>query len=283
MTEAGEAHSRRCCIEIPRGPAQKPQQATGRAGALTNSSLQYFVRRPDKSEHGPYERDKLVQLFSAGDFDYRCEVRNALVKQWKAPEEVAPLKPIVRAQREAAQVKQEEKTFSRLKKRISAAKPQQPDAMQRLHDRNVFTFTPAPVRLRVLAGISDLLLVLLWASGVSFLAVQAVRTGMQANTAFYGGFAVFLIGAEMLLAWPLGFCAQTLGQRFWGIMVVRMKGQPAFLMRAFLFSLFACLFGWLTPLVAFVVPTRRALPDILSRTRVVRIRVVSSDSWTVAR
>lgn len=251
---------------------------------MTNSSLQYIVRRPDKTEHGPYDREKLVQLFSDGEFDYRCEIRNALVKEWKTPEEMAPLKPIARAQREADQVKHEERAVSKLKKRISASKPQLPDAMQQLHQRNVFTFTPAPIRLRMLAGITDLLLLALWAAGVAFLAVQTARGGIASdNAAFYGGFGVFLFGAELLLAWPLGFQAQTLGQRFWGIMVVRMKGQAIFLMRAFLFSLSACLFGWATPFVAFVLPTRRAVPDILTRTRVVRIRVVGADSWTVAR
>lgn len=251
---------------------------------MTNSSLQYFVRRPDKSEHGPFDREKLVQLFSTGEFDYRCKVRNSLIKEWKEPDEVAPLKPIVRAQRENDQAKQDERAVSKLKKRVSAAKPQQPDAMERLHQRNVFTFTPAPIRLRMLAGITDFLLVALWAGCVTFLAVQAARAGtVSPNAAFYVGFGAFLAGAELLLAWPLGFHAQTFGQRFWGLMVVRMRGQQAFLMRAFLFSVIACLLGWTTPIVAFVLPTRRALPDIITRTRVVRIRVVGSDSWTVAR
>lgn len=250
---------------------------------MANNSLQYLVRRPDKSEHGPYDREELVRLFTEGEFDYQCEVRNRLVSQWKAPEQIAPLKEVARAQREQAQEQKDERAVSKLKKRMTAAKSKPASDMQRVHDRNVFTFTPAPILLRILAGLTDLLLVALWALAVFFLAVQAVRTGMMATAAFYAGFAVFLVGALMLVAWPLGFLAQTFGQHFWGIMVVRMKGQPAFLMRAFIFTLCAGLFGWVTPLVGYILPTRRGIPDMLSRTRVVRIRVISSDTWTVAR
>lgn len=263
--------------------AQRKITKNGRI-LLDQKTLQYFVRTPEGEEHGPYDREALTQLFAEETFGYDCQVRNSLMKRWRDAEHVAFLKPIVAPLRKRDEEAREQQAVNKLKKRMSASKPSQSTPVEQLHSQNVFSFTPAPAGLRLMAGLLDILLVMLVALVIYTLMAAAIAYGgVGATAAFYTGVALFAVTVELMLAWSLGFHAQTPGQQFWGIMLVRMRGQPVFLFRAFCFVVIALPLGILTPLLTYILPARRAVPDIITRTRIVRIRVVGSDCWTVPR
>ena len=241
------------------------------------------MKTPDGEEFGPYNRLQLVELFEREKFTYHCRVRNPLVNRWNDAEEIKPLKKIVQAQRERDEAAERERAVNKLKAQLGAKREDGTERLRNAQIGSVFSFTPAPIHLRVLAGMTDLLVALVWGGLVAGLGAGAIQVGFQPMPVLYFGFFLFVAGVEVIRAWSLGFGAQTFGQWFWGVMIVGMKGQPVLLFRAFVFGLSSALLGLLTPLVAYLLPSRRALPDMIARVRVVRIRVEGRDTRTVPR
>jgi uncharacterized RDD family membrane protein YckC len=69
----------------------------------------------------------------------------------------------------------------------------------------------------------------------------------------------------------IGLTAQTAGQWFCGLVVIRTHGDPVLLGRAFVFTLSYLLFSWSTLVLTFCLPSKRALQDFVSGVRVVKI------------
>lgn len=237
---------------------------------MANEKRLYMVRMPDATEVGPADQPTLERWVESGRLTEECQVRNTLVPRWNDAATISFLK-------------------KKLEERV-AAMDTGPTAADRFRDRvtktgilnaklpnlsaaGTFVFTPASVMLRISAGVFDLVIVLVYAGCVQACLAGAV-TVLGTSLAFYLGLALSYMGAVMYVAWSVGFHAQTLGQRFWGLMVVRREGEQVFLGRAFAFAVGAVLLGWTSPFVAFIIPSKRALPDALSGTRVVRTKVV---------
>lgn len=103
-------------------------------------------------------------------------------------------------------------------------------------------------------------------------AAAAEHTG-DADQAFLLTTAAMVFVGLIYYVFTMGFMAQTLGQRFWGIMIIRDDGEPVFLARTFLFTILYYIFFWSTIIFTFVIPSKRAIHDMLSGIRVVRIAV----------
>ena len=78
----------------------------------------------------------------------------------------------------------------------------------------------------------------------------------------------------MYFTYAMGMLGQTLGQRFWGIILIRKTGEQFYLGRAFAYATGLLCFGLLTPFFVFVSPSRRSMQEILTGTRMVRMKLV---------
>lgn len=237
---------------------------------MANEKRLYMLRMPDATEIGPVDQATLERWVESGRLTEECQVRNTLIPRWNDATKVSFLQ-------------------KKLKERVAALEtgPTLADKFRdtvtktgilnsklpNLSAAGTFAFSPASGVLRVCAGVFDLVIVLVYAGCVQACVAGAVSV-LGPGLAFYLGFALSYMGAVMYVAWTVGFHAQTLGQRFWGLMVVRKEGEQVFLGRAFVFAVGAVLLGWTSPCIAFVIPSKRAFPDALSGTRVVRTKVV---------
>ena len=78
----------------------------------------------------------------------------------------------------------------------------------------------------------------------------------------------------LYFAISLGFFAQTVGQYFWGLMVLHKDGGPVLMGRALFFTLLMIPFGITTPVLAYCTRSRRALQDLFSGVVVCRTRLL---------
>lgn len=221
---------------------------------------QFNLKYPDGTERGPFTADELQDLAQRGMLPAGCELQSTLVRNWRKPEEYSFLRGLIQT------VPDEKKSSPEVRGgRVDGSGAGLPQHAQ----SRLFVFTPASGLLRLLAGLTDLLgLLLLW--GVLRLVWGWVigDAGMACFVALcYAGSLVYLTGS-------LAGYAQTAGHWFWGIMIIGHDGDQVMFDRAFRFALVATWCGLLTPMLVFVLPSRRALPDLLSGTRMVRTRVV---------
>ena len=79
----------------------------------------------------------------------------------------------------------------------------------------------------------------------------------------------------MYFAWSVWAQAQTFGARVWGLQVIpNDEGEELFLGRAFLYAVAILIFGVLTPVTSYLLPSGRAVQDMIAGTRVVKVRVI---------
>lgn len=235
------------------------------------SSVKYLARTSDGQESGPYDLEELQALIAAGTLAHDCEVRNVILPRWKNAGEMPELKDAVTAAAARAEAADPE---AARKKRLQGKGAAGAGPGGGLHLPGTFAYTPGSVGLRLAAGLTDALLVFLFGVMVGVAMTIAGGGEFSAGGALVGSL-VWYTGALMYLAWSVGFTAQTLGQHFWGLMVVRAgDGKEVLLGRAFLFALATMLTGVLTPIAVLSHPGRRGFNDLISGTRVVRTRIV---------
>jgi uncharacterized RDD family membrane protein YckC len=241
--------------------------------SMPNNSRKYLVKMADGQTSEPCSQDDLMSLAEAGELLPDSQVRSDLVPLWGPASGLIFLKPIFKEQALQAESNQGnvEKMRRRLTRKANVLKSYTHSLLQ-----STFHFSPAPASLRLLAGFSDLMLILLYALIIAGGATGAVQMDCDATMAFQVGSAILYLGILLYFTLTLGFKAQTCGQWFWGLMIVRADGDPVYLGRAFIAALGTMLFGLLTPITAFVLPAKRALPELISGTRLVRIKVTSS-------
>lgn len=93
------------------------------------------------------------------------------------------------------------------------------------------------------------------------------------NSVFHKYFAVFMLVALLYYGLTLGYFAQTFGMWFWGLFIVRNDEDlsEVFFFRAYMFVVLMFIFGILSPVMVAINPKRRAIHDILSGVRVLKI------------
>ena len=237
---------------------------------MANEKRLYMVRMPDGTEVGPVDQPTLERWVESARLTEECQVRNTLVPRWNDATKITFLKK--KLEERVAALDTGPTVGDKFRDTVTKSGILNPK-LPNLSAVGTFVFTPASVSLRMLAGTIDLVVVLVYAGCVHALMAGVVHV-LGPALAFYAGLGLFYLGAVMYVAWTVGFHAQTLGQRFWGLMVVRREGEQVFLGRAFVFAVGVVLLGWSSPFIAFVMPSKRALPDALSGTRVVRTKVV---------
>jgi uncharacterized RDD family membrane protein YckC len=226
---------------------------------MPSSNMQYFLRTPDGKEYGPAEQEVLVQWARNGRVSSQCQIRNSLVRKWSPAHKIPFLEGLVKDEAgENAPAKQS------LQKRENAYSLNRPGR---------FKFVPAHVGLRFGAWLVDTLVLAVLAAAFVYAGHFAIGAGLL-ETPIYVAVTLLIVASYLLYYGILmGLTAQTLGQWFWGIMVVCPDGEPVLTGRACCFALLELLFGWSTLFLGFILPSKLALQDMLCGLRVIRITV----------
>jgi uncharacterized RDD family membrane protein YckC len=228
--------------------------------------MKYIVRSSDGSEYGPVDQDVLLQWVNSGRVTTKTEIRNTLMKAWTSSMEIPFLAEALN-KRANVVVESGEKEFQGPKKAIHSL----------LHT-GAFKYVPANPLQRLMAWSFDMGICLTVTLALFMTCHILISVGGEDMAAEVRGGLIFWSTAGSVfffLAYYLigfGFKAQTIGQWFWGIMVVGGEGDPVYPFRALIYLILHIMLLPLTPLAA-IMPERRALQELLTGVRIVKITV----------
>ncbi len=232
---------------------------------MTPRAKTYIFSHQDGTESEPLPQEQLQDLARQGTLRRDTPLRSSLVRNWRPAEEFPFL----------ADCFAEIETVANAAAADDVPKvgPMSGRRSHRLGDRD-FAFTSGSVGLRVSAGLTDLLIAAVL--GAILLPVVSVArlAGCSPSWVYAAFLAAWYALVLLYLAAGIGFFAQTAGQWFWGLMVVRTDGRPVLLDRAFLLALATVWLGCLMPFFVVALPSGRSLCDLLCDTRVVRNRII---------
>ena len=214
--------------------------------------MNYIVRTEDGKEFGPVNQDTLVQWAENGRITTSCKIRNILMKTWTPADQVPFLEDIVK---EVVQIEVEDDDDQMM--------------VYSLRSGGSFKYVYANPLQRFMAWLFDLALVTTFALTCFLMAHTVIDFEIvNSDTAFFL-FSIFVLPTIILYyTFFMGFKAQTFGQWFWGIMIIRSNGKPVFLGRAFIFSLLSWILMPLTPISAL---TKRSIQDQILGVKVIKI------------
>lgn len=239
--------------------------------------MEYIVKVNDK-EYGPIEDDILARWVEDGRVLNDSQVRNAKLNIWKRADSFAFLKEAFETQQSRFKrvINSSEKTaVSSKPTRILKVLPSEETRNESTEFKNSFLPDKARIFLRLKAGIIDLIFVFL------LLYLSLMLTSYLANLLIIkSAMTIYLVALSlhflMVLIYfgtTLGVFAQTIGMWYYGLIIVRVgeEAKEVYLLRAYLYTLFMCIFWIISPLINYIIGNRRALHDIITDTQIVRI------------
>lgn len=235
----------------------------------------YLVKNEAGEEMGPVDQEALVNWAKEGKITPGCKVRSTLIPQWGAAGSVDFLKPFIFAQQEAAIRKKQNSIVNIIKRRIFLR------AEDLMADGGLVkvrpeTYPSASLLLRYLAGLTDTLLMLLLAAAISYLFTLLFRHGIFGKElVFYVGFGVFWVLCLLYFTLTIAYGTQTIGQRSWGIFLIKLDGQPFWVGRAFFYTIFMIPLGIFSALFVLTSEKKLSAQEHLTGTRMVRIKLIS--------
>jgi uncharacterized RDD family membrane protein YckC len=233
----------------------------------------YLLKTVDGEEYGPVDQECLVRWAENGRITAYCQIRSTLIARWEKACEIPFLREILLTQIE--QKDPGDTSFlSRVRTKVTR-RAAEASAASGLHEVRPEDFESAPVPLRVAAGLFDLLLAGLLAVGAYLLfALLFSMNVLDGNSAFYLGVLAYYGTVLLGLAWILAVIGQTPGQKFWGIILIKRNGEQFYLGRACIYGVLTLTLGLLTPFIMFVAPSRRSLQEIVTGTRMVKVKLI---------
>lgn len=230
---------------------------------MASSNMRYMMRSPDGKEYGPVDQETLVKWGENGRVTTTCLIRNTMIDKWHPAKKLDFIAHLV-----VDDTKKEKKG----KKDVDYAESQQPRGHS-LVNSGLFKYVPAGGIGRLTAWVADLVvLAVLVGVILAGMAVVAAQVPTLSHEVLFLLTTVVAMGTILFyFTLTMGIQAQTMGQWFAGLMVLRSDGGPVLIGRAFAFTLCHLLLFWSTPLFLLIMPKRRALHDLCCDLRVVRI------------
>ncbi len=227
--------------------------------------MKYIIRGSDGTEYGPVDQDVILKWVEDGRVTEETEIRNTLMKTWTQANKLPFVKELLqqRAQTAAAEVADTDDDGPR-------------EAVDSLNQAGRRKFLAGGPIQRSMAWLFDLILTVGVGIGVYYAIAMSWDQLPDPNEisvlATVG--IVFYIMLYYIIG--LGFKAQTFGQWFWGIMIVRPDGRPVYPGRAFIYTLLYFVLFPTTPIFWVIGPKHRSLQELLSGTRIIKITLRSS-------
>ncbi|RMD85282.1 MAG: RDD family protein [Lentisphaerae bacterium] len=229
--------------------------------------MRYYILKDNNTEEGPIEQEVLVRMIQMGQVKADTKVRNAFSPNWIEAKKLSVFEEAARrAELDADSIEdleeEEEEVY---------------DPQESLNQVGRTRFVSARPVQRMMAWVFDMIITV----GPAFVVLALLSMLEEEMTKdmryFLATFVLSVTPWWFLLYFTvgLGFKAQTVGQWFWGIMIIRSDGAPVFAGRAFMYTLLA-VFLWISsPLFYLIMPKRRTLPELLTGTRIIRITLRS--------
>jgi uncharacterized RDD family membrane protein YckC len=240
---------------------------------MADTDRLYILKTVDGQEYGPIDQDTLVRWAESGRITGFCQVRSTLLPRWENACDIPFLREILLAQMEEEE-RESRSLWQKLKGRATM-RAVEAASFGGLHHVRPKDFEPAGIVMRFLAGLFDAGVMLGFGIVLYLLFALLYSLGLlYANEAFYLGFIVFYIGVMLYFMLGIAVYAQTVGQHFWGVILIHRDGTQFYVGRAFVYTLFLLCCGPLTPLFMYLAPSRRSLQEIVTGTRMVRVKLV---------
>jgi len=156
--------------------------------------------------------------------------------------------------------------------RMTAVAPQQ-EGRAGLVKVNVETLPPASPVQRIFAGVFDLVILGIIICGIFFGGQACLENKVfeEDGTAVTLTVMASLFVVLAYFSIMIGCFTQTVGQRFWGLFLIRTNGKPFWIGRVFFFSVFLVIFGLLTPFFLFA--GAKTFQELLTGTRLAKVLV----------
>jgi uncharacterized RDD family membrane protein YckC len=212
--------------------------------------MEYFYQDPKGEEIGPISEEHLINLAKDGSIDKETQVRNAMVKSFKAAEKVPVL---------AKAFKEVEGSFTDDKSQIT----------KNLH-RSASMVQPPSINYRLMAFFLDLVIICI-AILVSYNLLNQFSSSLD-ETQISSIFLGLCVAVPVLYyGLTLGYKAQTFGYWFFGIMIIRGQGDPVLVGRAALSAFFFLLTLPLAPVLIYIF--NKGLHETFAGIRVVKVKL----------
>ena len=235
--------------------------------------MEFIIQLEDGQEDGPLSEKQLQQRADAGEISSKTQVRSKLLKNWKDASKIPCLENFFDKQ-EAEIPAEAPSLMNKVREGLSSDDTGKKIAHGAITYGSQFTFKPVSLFSRLMATLFDFIimaavLVPIFILMNKFLSEEVLTS----KTVLYFSYFATLLGVLIYYSWTIGMRAQTFGQSFWGIMIVRANdGSPVLLGRAYIYTLCMILFGWLTPFMAFITPNNRSVHDLISNCRTILVK-----------
>ncbi|MDD4539577.1 MAG: RDD family protein [Lentisphaeria bacterium] len=235
----------------------------------------YLVKNEAGEEMGPADQDALVIWAKDGKITPGCKVRSTLIPQWEAAGSVDFLKPFILAQQEAAVRKKQNSIVNIIKRRIFL-RAEDIMADSGLVKVRLENYPRANLLVRYMAGLTDTVMMALLAAGIAYLCTLLFQHSVFGKEQiFYVGFSLFWVLCLLYFTLSIAYCTQTLGQRYWGIFLIKQDGQSFWVGRAFFYTIFMIPLGIFSALFALTSENKLSAQEYLTGTRMVKLKLIS--------
>ncbi|MCM8541767.1 MAG: RDD family protein [Lentisphaeraceae bacterium] len=215
--------------------------------------MQYYYENSQGKEIGPIDEDILIDRARKGEITATTPVRNAMVRGYKNAEKIPCLEEVIK---EASSSSERKPTFKEIAKNLH---------------RSQSSIKAPPLNFRLLAFTLDLIINCILIIGFYNL-MKGIGTEQLDEERAMSLFLASVLGIPLIYySFCLGLKAQTFGYWFFGIMVIKGKGEEVFVGRAFFMSLLFILTLPIEPLFIFIFS--KGLHESFTGTRVVNVRL----------
>lgn len=231
----------------------------------------YIVKTEQGEEFGPVDREALIKLAENDRIHPNDKIRSTIVPKWEKAISLGFLKEILRSQEEKEVMERENNKWTKLRRQINL-EAENLTGESGVVKLRLETFPSADWFTRLLAGIIDFFVVGLGVVVIVALCYFLLKAGVfSVDTVAYVTGILSWLWIILYFSVSMSCLTQTVGQRFWGIFLIRKDARPFFIGRAFAYTLFLLPFGWLTPIMVMI--SGRGVQEICTKTRMVKARL----------
>ena len=233
----------------------------------------YIVSLENGEQIGPVDEEALRRLAEAGTITENAQIRSTMLAIWSKAKDIDCLKKIFREQmlQRAEQFANDPK--AQLKTRLEMRGDYDP--LANAISQEGITYHDCSFFSRLLAGLTDLLILSLAALFILFFCWLGSNT-LGPSTALSVFVVATWFGAALYYMYFLAKWGQTLGQRFWGLVVITPDHSCVYPIKGFIFFLLTFFFGLLSPLTWLVFGCRCTLQEWVPKVLVKHISVARS-------
>lgn len=232
----------------------------------------YIVQLENGEKLGPLDEEALRRLAQEGTITEDAQIRSTLLAIWEKAKNTDCVKDIFRAKMLERAEAFANDPKAKLRARLEMRGDYDPLAMA-LSQEGI-TYHNCSFFSRFLAGLFDALILGAVAFGILFLYWSLMRMGLlpPLGALYLFVFSTWLVSAFYYMYF-ISERGQTIGQRFWGLVVITPDHTKVYPLKAFLFFLLLTLFGLISPFTWLLFGCRYTLQERVPKVLVRHISV----------